>query len=81
MATATKPAKTKKSKSRKSKRTKNFNPGGTPGKLHRELGIPVGQKIPKARLDTAARSPDREVRNDAIRAKTMAKWKKGGRKK
>jgi hypothetical protein len=54
---------------------KKFNPGGHKGKLHREMGIPEGQKIPAAQLAAAARSPDREKRNDAIRAQTMKKWK------
>lgn len=56
------------------KRTPGFNPGGQKGKLHREIGVPVGQKIPPAKLAAAARSPNREVRNDAIRAKTMKSW-------
>lgn len=55
---------------------KPFKPGGQKGKLHRELGIPVGQKIPASRLAAAARSSNPEVRRDAIRAKTMAGWKK-----
>lgn len=60
---------------------KAFNPGGHKGKLHRELGIPEGQKIPAGRLAAAERSSNREVRNDAIRAKTMKSWnhKGGGR--
>ena len=55
---------------------KPFKPGGTPGKLHRELGIAVGKKIPIARLNAAAKSKNPEIRRDAIRAKTMAKWGK-----
>jgi hypothetical protein len=54
---------------------KAFNPGGHKGKLHRELGIPEKQKIPAGRLAAAAHSQNREVRNDAIRAQTMKKWK------
>jgi hypothetical protein len=57
---------------------KPFNPGGHKGKLHRELGIPEGTKIPASRLAAAVRSPNREIRNDAIRAKTMKTWKHGG---
>lgn len=56
-----------------------FHPGGHKGKLHRELGIPEGEKIPAARLAAAEHSSDREVRNDAIRAKTMEGWHHGGR--
>lgn len=55
---------------------KKFNPGGQKGKLHRELGIPVGDKIPAARLAAATRSKNPEIRRDAIRARTMSKWKK-----
>ena len=55
---------------------KKFNPGGHKGKLHRELGIPEGKKIGAARLSKAAHSKDPEIRRDAIRAKTMAKWRK-----
>lgn len=56
-------------------KTPNFHPGGEKGKLHRELGIPTSEKIPAARLKSAAHSDDREIRNDAIRAETMKKWK------
>jgi hypothetical protein len=53
---------------------KPFKPGGHKGKLHRELGIPEGEKIPKARLASAKRSSNPEVRRDAIRADTMEHW-------
>ena len=53
---------------------KKFNPGGHKGKLHRELGIPEGKKIGKARTAKAARSKNPEIRRDAIRARTMASW-------
>jgi len=56
--------------------TKSFNPGGHKGKLHRELGIPEGEKIGKARLAKAARSSDPEIKRDAKRAQTMGKWAK-----
>ncbi len=61
-------------------RTKSFNPGGQKGKLHRELGIPEGQKIPKDRLRSAMNSSNPEVRRDAIRANTMEHWNHGGRR-
>ncbi len=57
-------------------KTPNFNPGGHKGKLHRELNIPVGEKIGKSRLAEAAHSSDPEIKRDAIRAQTMGKWKK-----
>lgn len=59
---------------KKGGRTKDFHPGGEKGKLHREMGIPEGEKIGAARLAQAARSSDPEKRRDAIRAQTMAKW-------
>jgi hypothetical protein len=58
-----------------------FKPGGEKGKLHRELGIPEGEKIPASRLEAAAHSRDGEVRRDAIRAQTMKGWKHGGKSK
>ena len=61
--------------------TKDFHPGGQKGKLHRELGVPPGQKIPAARLQAAAHSSNPEVRRDAIRAETMKKWHHGGPRK
>lgn len=54
--------------------SKGFNPGGQKGKLHRELNIPVGQKISQARLAQAERSKNPEIKRDAIRAKTMEGW-------
>ena len=62
------------------KNTPNFNPGGHKGKLHREMGIPEGKKIPAGKLAAATHSPDREKRNDAIRAETMKKWRHTGPK-
>lgn len=55
-------------------RTKDFHPGGEKGKLHREIGVPVGKKIPAKKLEAAAHSKNPEIRRDAIRAKTMKKW-------
>lgn len=53
---------------------KKFNPGGHKGKLHRELGIPVGEKIGAKRLAKAKHSSNPEIKRDAIRAETMGKW-------
>lgn len=58
---------------------KGWNPGGSRGKLHRELGVPEGEKIPAKRLAAAERSKNPEVRRDAIRAKTMEGWSHGAR--
>jgi hypothetical protein len=57
-----------------------FNPGGQKGKLHRELNIPEGQKIPQKRLQAAEKSDKPEVRRNAIRAKTMEGWSHTGTK-
>ena len=55
---------------------KEFKPGGHKGKLHRELGVPEGKKIPAKKMAAAAHSKNPEIKRDAIRAKTMAKWSK-----
>lgn len=60
---------------------KDFHPGGEKGKLHRELGIPEGEKIPADRLEKAAHSSNPEIKRDAIRAETMKGWHHGGKKK
>ncbi len=59
---------------------KDFHPGGEKGKLHRELGVPAGSKIPAGKLASAEHSKNPEVRRDAIRAKTMEGWNHGGAK-
>ncbi len=59
----------------------DFHPGGEKGKLHHELGVPEGEKIPSAKLSKALHSSNTEVRNDAIRARTMEGWHHGGAKK
>lgn len=60
---------------------KDFHPGGEHGKLHREMGIPEGQKIPAGKLRAATHSSNPEKRRDAIRAETMKGWKKPGKHK
>lgn len=56
------------------KHGKSWKPGGHKGKLHRELGVPVSEPIPPARLESAMNSDDPEIRRDAIRAHTMEGW-------
>ena len=63
------------------KKRKKFNPGGHKGKLHRELGIPEGKKIPHDRLMQAMHSKNPTIKRDAIRANTMEHWHHGGRRK
>lgn len=66
---------------RRYKPTPNFKPGGSKGKLHREMGVPEGEKIPPGRLRAATHSKNPEERRDAIRAETMIhKFKHTGRK-
>lgn len=44
-----------------------------PGALHRELGVPQGQKIPAAKLNAAAHSSNPTERKRANLAKTLKK--------
>lgn len=44
------------------------------GKLHRELHVPIGKKIPKAKLRAAKHSSDPHVRAQATFAINAAKW-------
>jgi len=59
---------------------KKWKPGGQRGKLHDEIHVPRGEKIPAGKLEAATHSKDPEIRRDAIRAETMKKWKHGGSK-
>lgn len=43
-----------------------------PGALHRELGVPEGQKIPKKKLNAAAHSENPTERRRAALAKTLS---------
>lgn len=60
---------------------KDFHPGGEKGKLHREMGVSEGKKIPKDKLEAATHSSNPEKKRDATRAETMSKWHHGGKKK
>jgi hypothetical protein len=44
-----------------------------PGQLHRDLGIPAGQRIPEGRLEAAAKQPGK-VGQRARLAETMKSW-------
>lgn len=43
-----------------------------PGRLHRELGVPEGEKLGPARIDAALDSPNPQTRRDARSAKGYA---------
>lgn len=43
-----------------------------PGALHRELGVPQGEKIPQAKLEAATRSENPTERKRAFLAETLA---------
>jgi len=51
--------------------------GKHPGKLHRELGVPKGEKIPAKKMAKAAKSKSPTIRKEVSLAKTL----KGLRKK
>ncbi len=55
----------------------DFHPGGEKGKLHREIGVSEGEKIPATKLEAAEHSSNPEIKRDAIRAKTMEGWHHG----
>lgn len=45
------------------------------GALHRELGVPIGKKIPKSKLKAAAKKKGVEGRRARL-AETLAKFRK-----
>ena len=47
-----------------------------PGKLHRELGVPKGEKIPDKKLAKAAKSKSPTIRKEVALAKTLKKLHK-----
>lgn len=47
-----------------------------PGKLHRELGVPKGEKIPAKKLSKASHSKNPTLRKEVNLAKTLAKLRK-----
>lgn len=49
-----------------------------PGALHRELGVPMGEKIPKGKIDKAANSSNPMLAKRANFAKTVSKFANGG---
>jgi hypothetical protein len=47
-----------------------------PGKLHRELGVPEGKKIPEKKMAKAAKSKSSAIRKEVALAKTLKKLRK-----
>ena len=45
--------------------------GKHPGKLHRELGVPEGKKIPASKMDKAEHSKNPTIKKEAALAKTL----------
>jgi len=50
--------------------------GKNPGKLHRELGVKAGEKIPAKKLAKAAKSKSPTIRKEIALAKTLKNIKK-----
>ena len=48
-----------------------------PGKLHRELGVPEGKKIPAKKLEKASHSKNTTLRREANLAETLKKLRHG----
>jgi hypothetical protein len=46
-------------------------PKSSKGKLHRELGVPMGKKIPKSKMIKALHSENPRMRKQANLAKTL----------
>lgn len=49
---------------------------GSKGKLHRELGVPEGKKIPAKAMSKACHSKDATIKKEAVLAKTLSKMHK-----
>lgn len=47
-----------------------------PGKLHRELGVPEGKKIPAKKMAKAEHSKSPTIRREVALAKTLSKMRK-----
>lgn len=47
-----------------------------PGALHRELGVPMGKKIPKKKLAKAAKSSNPKLAKRAVLARTLSGLRK-----
>lgn len=52
-------------------------PKSSKGKLHKALGVPVGEKIPAKKLAKAEHSSNPKIKKEAVLAKTLKGFKKG----
>lgn len=50
--------------------------GKSKGKLHRELGVPEGKKIPAKKMAKAAKSKSPKIKKQVALAKTLGKLRK-----
>ena len=71
------PRKTKKRKSKRRWMQRAFSKH--PGRLHRRLHVPEGQRIPASKLRKAAHSSDPSLRKEAALAKTGKRY--GGKRR
>jgi len=46
---------------------------GKPGTLHKALGVPLGQKIPAAKIEAVTHSKNKKLAAEARLAQTLAK--------
>lgn len=52
-------------------------PKSSKGKLHKELGVPEGKKIPEKKLEKAEHSDNKKLKKRAVLAETLKKISKG----
>ncbi len=50
---------------------KALSKSGSKGKLHRELGVPEGKKIPEKKMEKALHSDNPKMRKQAVFARTL----------
>ncbi len=51
-------------------------PASSKGKLHRELGVPEGKKIPAKKMKKALKSENPRMRKQAVLARTLSGLRK-----
>jgi hypothetical protein len=68
----------KRSSAEKKRFEKNIKEHVKPGALHRQMGIPEGQKIPTSKLESMKNSPNPQTRKRANFALNARRWHHGG---